>query len=457
MFDFRNLIFGIFSFIRYMGLVSRALLRGEGKVAVPAGRKWSEKPGLSIMYQIETRPGWKWDRDYDAFNKSMHDAEGNFVFNGPFCNMQEWVQLSQDIGVDYHVFEVKWHDGICYFNTSSTPCKSDKDYTREFSDLSRAADIPFMFYYSSVFDHNPKFDAIQPNRQSTPSLIGNRVEYRKYIKKHYAELVDQYKPDGMWFDWFWSDGSTGETANWFRKNHPETVVTFNLSNLFPKSFNMISVTSSEAHCYDGPWVTMREEASLKVPVLTSAVKWSNAFRMIFDHPWEVCSPAGKWWQDQSLRDDPQELLRSTAMVLACGGKLCIGATSQMDGHIFPDQLRQLNMLGAWYKPRKDFFVNAAPLHYRGFHPAGVSVKGGDFNVVASAYADGKLLHLVNRDSQQQALSIKLSGKSWQGINSVTLMPQNVSLAIVRNGNTCTIELSADQVDSIDTLLYIKNR
>ena len=114
------------------------------------------------MYQIETRPGWAWDRDYEKFNKSISDEQGKIDFPGPFPEIAEWVQLSEEIGLDYHVFEIKWHDGICYFDTGTTEWKTKQDYARQFADLSRAAGIPFMYYYSAVFDHNPQFDPIQP-------------------------------------------------------------------------------------------------------------------------------------------------------------------------------------------------------------------------------------------------------------------------------------------------------
>ena len=52
-------------------------------------KQWWEKPGLSIMYQIEARPGWFWNRNYDKFNASMRDDEGNINFNGPYCKMKK--------------------------------------------------------------------------------------------------------------------------------------------------------------------------------------------------------------------------------------------------------------------------------------------------------------------------------------------------------------------------------
>ncbi len=459
MFDLKIFMLGIISFIRYIALITRALIRGTGKrKEIPRHVDWWRKPGLSIMYQIEKRPGWNWDRDYIEFNKSMTDEEGNLNFNGPFCIMDEWVRLSLEVGVDYHSFEVKWHDGICYFNTDQTAWKTETDYTKEFSDLSRKAGIPFMFYYSSVFDHNPQFDCIQPKPRQTPSTIGSRSEYREYLKKQYDELMGQYRPDGLWLDWYWADASTKESIRYLRQRYPHVVIAFNLSNLFPCSFKQIDLTSGEAHRYDGPLVRIRKEDSVQVPVLTSAVKWSNLYRMVFEHQWEVVSPAGKWWQDQSLRDDPLELVRTLAVVLACGGKLHIGATSQMDGHIFPDQVKQLKIVGEWYKPRNELFVNAVPVRYRwffGWFPAaGVRVNAKGFDSVVSAYGDGLLLHIINPTAFSGGITVTCKGRLWSGFNEATLKPQEKKIAIRREGSSMCIDIAPEMLDPVDTIICL---
>jgi hypothetical protein len=126
-------------------------------------------------------PGWKWDRDYVAFNRSMQH-----------------------------------HDGA------------------------------FAFWYSAVFDHNPQFDAIQPDRTTTPSFVGEQEEYRRYLLRHYGELIGTYQPDAMTFDWYWPDGSSEVTVETFRSRYPDVVVTFNLANLFPAS----TTSGSSAHRQD---------------------------------------------------------------------------------------------------------------------------------------------------------------------------------------------------------------
>jgi len=117
-------------------------------------REWWQRPGFGIMYQIEARPGWIWNRNFDKFNASMMDENGNLQFNGPFCKMKKWVEFSKKVGVDYHIFEAKWHDGICYWDTKLTDYKTPEDYCKIFTEESKKYNIPCMYYYSSIFDHN---------------------------------------------------------------------------------------------------------------------------------------------------------------------------------------------------------------------------------------------------------------------------------------------------------------
>ena len=91
-----------------MSAVSFAALASGGQEEKAAAQKeWWQKPGLGIQYQIEQRPGWNWERDFEKFHKSMMDEKGSLKFNGPFCKTDDWVLLSQRLGVDYHVVETK--------------------------------------------------------------------------------------------------------------------------------------------------------------------------------------------------------------------------------------------------------------------------------------------------------------------------------------------------------------
>ena len=454
--------------LRVAGQMTPEIIQGIGKISwrlafpvdrkLQPGRQWWQRPGVGIMYQIEYRPGMDWERDFTEFNKSMMDEHGRLNFNGPFCKIEKWIELSKDAGADYHIFEAKWHDGICYFDTALTEWKTETDYCGQFAELSRKADIPFMYYYSTVFDHNPQFDSIQPNPHSTVSFISMEPQpvYEEYLRGHYREIMEQYSPDGMWIDWYWPDEATKLTIDFFRTNHPNTVLTFNISNYFPRSYDKLDYTSGEAHDLGGPYFRITRIGSAIVPVASSVWKWSTLGRRVHNHPSELIAPAGRWWQNPSLRDDPNDLVRMAAIVMASGGKFCIGATAQLDGGIYPDQVKQLKIIGEWYKPRKELFINSFPMKYRGQQPPGVDVYPKSVKAIACRHAEDILIHLINMDGSTRPIKIKLKGKNWDRITNVYIEQANKEVEIEKSDSTIKMIIRPDDIDPVDTILRLKS-
>jgi alpha-L-fucosidase len=422
------------------------------------GKEWWQRPGLGIQYQIEFRPGWAWNRDFREFNRSMMDERGRLNFNGPFCKIEDWVRLSKDVGVDWHQMEIKWHDGICYFDTKLTDWKTETDYAGQFAGASRAAGIPFMYYYSSIFDHNPQFDRIQPS-QNTISFIGmppNTV-YDEYIRGQYREIIEKYRPDGMWIDWYWPDQATRTTVDFFRANYPEVVLSFNFANWFPKSYEELNFTSGEAHDIGGPYLKILREETGILTVFSSTWKWAKLERRARTTPWEFITPAGKWWQDPSLRDDPNDLVRMAAITMACGGKLCIGVTSLMDGSLHPDQVKQLKIIGEWYGPRRALFGESAPLRYSGQEPAGVEVHPESVRAIACRWREDTLLHLVNIDGATRPMKIRLRGKPWDMAGQVCLEPGGREVEVDRSGGAAEMLIRPENIDPVDTILRLEKK
>ncbi|MGD0856508.1 MAG: alpha-L-fucosidase [Dehalococcoidia bacterium] len=443
------------------GRVVVLLFRGKDRrPGGPDQRKWWQKPGVSVQYQIEKRPNVGWDRDYVEFNKSITDENGNLKFNGPFCKIDDWIALSKEIGLDYHSFEIKWHDGICWFNTGLTKWKTDVDYAGKFADLSRKEKIPFIFYYSSVFDHSPQFDTIQPNPHMTPSFLGLLPgpvyeTYGRYLRGQYDEIVKQYKPDGMWLDWWWADKTTKDTISHFRGKYPDVALAFNLSSMFFTSHKDQHFTSGEAHALDGPFMATREEAGGIITVIVSTWKWANLYRMLFKHPWEIITPTSVWWQDMALRTDIYEFVRQAAVIMACGGKFCAGTSVQMDGSLYPDHIKQLKTLGEWYIPRKKLFLNSYPVRYLGLGVKGVSVNKKDFNTIATLYAGGILLHVINMKGKTGPIEITLKGGRWKGLKSAYLEPEHRQVEVRSRGANRVITLSPGDVDRVDTIIHLQ--
>jgi hypothetical protein len=440
--------------IKGLGLMARSLVSPVEPRA--HGDAWWQRPGIGIQFQIEYRPGWDWDRDFNEFNRSMMDEEGGLKFNGPFPRPEEWVQFSKEVGVDYHQMEIKWHDGICYFDTKLTDWKTEEDYAARFAEASRKAGIPFLYYYSNIFDHNPQFDSIQPDKQ-TASFMGipGSDVYDEYMRGQYREIMGQYHPDGMWLDWYWKDRTTRSSIEFFRTNYPDTVLAFNISSVFISSHSQLDFTSGETHALDHNFfkITRGEESDLFV--FSSAWKWSAVYRRIMSNPWELITPAGKAWQDPSLRDNPYDLPRMAACIMACGGKLCIGVTSLMDGSVNPEQVKQLKILGDWYKPRRALFAEAVPLKYRRRGPPGVRVSPSSVKAIVCRRGDDLLLHLVNMDGATRPIGLALAGSLWDRVTSAYLEPAGKELEIKKSEDGLMAMIPSEDVDRVDTILRLE--
>ena len=432
------------------------------RMIVPAQKKyvpnagWWQRPGLGVQYQIEYRPGLEWQRDWPEFNRTMSNPDGSIKFNGPFPKIAEWVKLSKEIGLDYHSMEIKWHDGICYFNTKLTNWKTKADYAGQFAELSRRAKIPFMFYYSSLIDHNPQFDSIQPKPRSTESIIalGRQPVYEDYLRGHYREIMEQYGPDGIWLDWYWPDYSTKTSIEFFRKYYPNTVLAFNFANYLPSSYKRLDFAAGEAHDLDGPYIKLLRSGDATLPVWCSAWKWATLYRRLQGHSSEIISPAGRWWSDPAVRDDPLELLRMSAIVMASGLKQSLGVAERMEGGVYPDQLKQLRLLGKWYLPRKRLFTESVPLRYRGREPRSVIVDTPGIRVIACSHEGDYLVHLINMEGSTRPFSVVFRGGTWRDVKSVGLEPSGVEIPVERSGGNFRVRIAGD-IDPVDTILRLR--
>lgn len=449
-------------------------------------KEWWKKPGIGIMYQIEARPGWIWNRNYDKFNASMRDEKGNFRFNGPFCKMKKWVEFSKKIGIDYHIFEAKWHDGICYWDTELTDWKTSEDYCKVFAEESNKQNIPFMLYYSNIFDHNPMFDDIQPLRGVTPSFIAmhhedkkfiqdysknvadvalhlyseskkrrgnplpedykyyddleyhdfenNPAKYEEYLKASVKELIDKYDPDGMWMDWFWTpeETSTYIVMDLLENEYPEVVLTYNQS--IDKKLRYAHYLSSEAH---------------DVPI---AWKMANKYR-VKDFFWELCGSAADYWDDPTSRADPHEIFRIAAIVMACGGKYFFGMAAQMDGNLFPEPVANLELFGKWYESRKSLFRDANPLKYRGKKVPGITLNQKDFGTIATQYRQDTLIHLINFTGNLLDVTMTMSLEKWGHIEKIILEPENKVLEF-KIEEELVLFIPEKYLDTTDTILRI---
>jgi len=445
---------------------------------------WWEKPGLGLMYQIESRPGWIWNRNFNKFNATMIDEEGKLKFNGPLCKMKKWVEFSKKVGVQYHVFEAKWHDGICYFDSEYTEWKTPVDYCKIYAEESKKADIPFMFYYSSIFDHNPQFDEIQPLRCITPSFIAmhhenkekiakysmnfakviekmvrvtrnerrdynleffdevefhdftyNPEQYERYLLNQINELIEKYKPDGMWMDWYWGkeEASTFLVMNFMENNYSDVILTYN--NSIERNPRYIHYLSGEAHDIDTAWKAGNRHRSKK-------------------KAWELCGPAAYAWDVPLARSDPYEIFRIAVIIMASGGKFCFGLPAQMNGELYPEPAKNVELFGEWYNLRKDLFTNAVPMVYKGKAVPGIEVEDDTFGIIGTIHNDNKIIHIINFKGILNEIKLTFNKEYWGNIEKIIHEPYKEQLVYKSKNNVIEVIIKREKLDLVDNILRI---
>jgi hypothetical protein len=474
----------------------------------PSSRLWWQRPGFGIMYQIEARPGWIWERDFDKFNASMKNDQGKLDFNGPFCKMQEWVNFSKNVGVDYHIFEAKWHDGICYFDTAYTDWKTPIDYCQIFAEESKKLKIPFMFYYSNVFDHNPQFDDIQPVKKITSSFIALHREkkeevvdfclmFTQFIINQFIESLKKKKlkherNDSTQTDSFNINEAkdflsqkvsvfkektplftynpekyenyvrnqlieliekyepNGMWMDWFMKDIYGEGSGNSVMNLMREKYPSIVLAFNNSINERPNWV---HYLSGEAHTVDSAWEQANKYRHKKQF-WELAGPATKSWFDPSPRSDPLELARMAVIIIANGGRFCFGIPSQMNGSLYPEPAQHLKQFGHWYESRRALFSEAVPMEYKKKEVPGVEIVNENYRIIGSIYKEDRLLHLINFIGDKTPVFLGLSLGVWDNINKITIEPDGVELKFEKDSKGIHITIPENSIDPVDTIIRI---
>jgi len=445
------------------------------------------------MYQIEARPGWRWQRNFDRFNALLLGPDGSLRFSGPSVRTREWVAASRRIGCDYHVFEAKWHDGLCWWDTRHTAWKTPFDACREFADESRRLGIRYGFYYSAVFDHNPDFDEIQPLRRATSSFLGMRggkgaalrkslgfsqfirlvfagmerearktgvriehpypffdgfalnpftydpERYERYVLGQLDELCRSYAAQILWMDWFGAHGEalSEPIMDFMAAKHPQVILSFNASMLSEPRW--AHYLSWEAHGLRDTWRQVN--------------RWRTLPR-----PWELVTPAATNWDLPQPKTNRLENAITAALIMASGGKVNFGIAAEMDGSLNSEVLEGLEALGRWYAPRRHLFVDATPLRYATSRVPGLHLRAEGLVAVATCLAPDRLLHVLDLRPRARASTenvvLELEGPAWQGLTHVVAEPSGHRLALKRRGEKISVEVPQALVDPVDTILRV---
>lgn len=304
-------------------------------------RDWflEKRFGLFLHWGLYSVPGY---HEQDQWRRQVPRAEYAKLldqFNPTAYDPGAWLDLAQEVGMEYAVLTTKHHDGFCLFESEHTEyhagnSPAGRDLFREFMDAAHARNFPAEAYYS-VPDwhhrHYPNEGRSHELAQPEPGDQPNHDKYIAYLKAQIRELCTNYgQLHGIWWDLNVTGDDDPSIHQMIRDLQPAAVI--NNRGFGPGDYS------------------------------TPEREWGGdeiAKPKAFQQPVEACNSIGmeSWgWRESEDLYHPRHLQSSMAKILVKGGNYLLNVGPRPDGSIDPVQADYLRRLGIWYHSLKQALV-----------------------------------------------------------------------------------------------------
>ena len=174
------------------------------------GRDWffNKRYGMFVHWGLYSILGWHEQHQLRAKVPRDEYIKLTQQWNPIKFNPEKWLDLLQEVGMEYITFTAKHHDGFCLwnsvqtsFNTMNTPYK--KDIVGLISDACHKRGIPFCIYYSIVDWNHPNYPNQGRHHELTPQSQDQSdwLRYIDFLKAQIKELCTNYgEINGFWWD-----------------------------------------------------------------------------------------------------------------------------------------------------------------------------------------------------------------------------------------------------------------
>jgi alpha-L-fucosidase len=180
---------------------------------------FTESPEVGEEYYFKNNPYAEWylntlripgsptqEYHYKQYGEDFSYDDFAPIFNKELekWNPQEWAKLFKNAGAKYVVLVTKHHDGFLLWPSKYTNPKREKyvasrNIVNELTNSIKSEGMKMGFYYSTSFDWTFNLEPIDARASDMTNGI-NTTEYTEYVKNHWYELIDDYKPSILWSD-----------------------------------------------------------------------------------------------------------------------------------------------------------------------------------------------------------------------------------------------------------------
>jgi alpha-L-fucosidase len=361
--------------------------------------------------KIENSPAQKYHRE--KFGEDFSYDQFAPIFNEKIkgWDPDEMAEIFKKSGARYVVLGTKHHDGFLLWPSSyKNPVKenwhSKRDIVGELTEAVRSRGMKMGFYYSGGLDWS-----FTPHKKvlHVVDFLTNgptSKEYAEYVKNHYYELIEKYKPSILWNDiGYPPKGDIFELFAHFYNTTKDGVVN-DRWNKIPKFIRpimkfwpikkLISWVAKKMMS-DGEVGLEPKHYDFLTPEYTQASK-------ILKKKWESTRGIGNSFgynkfegNDDYLSID--ELIRLLVDIVSKNGNLLLNVGPKADGSIVDLQKERILGIGAWLEINGDAIYDTRPW---------ITAEGITIDDIPIRYTskNEKLFAMVLENPQGDIISIK---------------------------------------------------
>ncbi|KAA8916779.1 hypothetical protein TRICI_001077 [Trichomonascus ciferrii] len=285
-----------------------------------------------------------------------------------------WASLAKTAGCDYAVLTSKHHEGFDLFNSTvtegnySAPQYIGRDIVREFTDSVRNNGMKVGFYHSVIDWHHSNYDYTQSQQlpypiqerwrreNNTDQFDKNQTKYIEFLHHQVDELLENYDPEIMWFD-FSAVDFDGEKA-WgadtlmkhLRKDYPELIVNNRLYRREEAGYSGMGTMdiTGELDPKYGDFITPEQD------VPEEGIKSVD---------WESCMTMNNNWGfskfDHEFKSS-KTLVQTLVDVVSKGGNLLLNIGPKPDGSVPEESVKRMQDIGKWMDVNEESIRGTSP-------------------------------------------------------------------------------------------------
>ena len=304
------------------------------------GRDWffERRFGLFVHWGLYAIPAWheqlqwrggvprgEYERLIGQFNPTRFDPDA-------------WLDLLQEVGMEYLCVTTKHHDGFCLWDTRQTDFNVmrspyGRDVIARLAAACQRRGVPLCLYYSIADWHHPNYPNQGRHHELPGPVEGDEPDWDRYLaflREQVRELCSGYgELHGIWWDMNVPQHRDPSINAMIRQLQPQAVVN-------DRGFDEGDFATPERRVPEG---------------------------RRFVTPTEACQSLGR--ESWGYKEDEdyytvKYLLQSIDKIRAMDGNYLLNVGPRADGTIHPEQAAMLRTIGAWYRAVREAFDGAEP-------------------------------------------------------------------------------------------------